>query len=91
MIIDAHELGYKYIYFHAKAEAKEGETANSIALIAENTDGKFDSGNPWLQTSQPNGFTIPVDNFYGKYKGDETVENPTNFQLEVRNSANEKI
>jgi|GEM_PF-6850778 len=91
LIIDAHELGYKYIYFHAKAEAKEGETANSIALIAENTDGKFDSGNPWLQTSQPNGFTIPVDNFYGKYIGDETVENPTNFQLEVRNSANEKI
>lgn len=90
LISDAHELGYKYIYFHMDATTKESadKSIGSVVLTTHNTDAKFSTGNDWLQVNLPTGITINVDDFYGKYKGDGYSDGAYIFATEFRDEDN---
>lgn len=88
LIVDAHELEYKYIYFNVDAVSQDGsDEIGSLVLYTTNTDAKFTNGNGWDQINLPAGITINVDNFYGTYNG-EYKDGATIFTSEFRNQSN---
>ncbi len=78
LIKDAHALGIKYLYFHIRGVAKNGETINSIPFARTTLAGEttFDvNGLTYIQDSNSfdsvargngNGVIINVDDFYDK-------------------------
>lgn len=87
LIVDAHELGYKYIYFNLDAVSSDGsDDIGAVVLFTANTKGTF-NGNGWNQINLPAGITINVDDFYGKYTG-EYKDGATIFTAEFRNQSN---
>ena len=98
LIQDAHELGFKYVYFHATmkgANTSETDTITSVVLSANNTNGNFaeNSSSVWQFDIGDAGFglALDVDNWYTTFAGEPNAEATTAFTFEGRNKKNEPV
>ena len=96
LIQDAHELGIKYVYFHATANGNNTsatDTITSMVVEAQTTTGKFsETSATYYQVNVGSdsgfGLMLDVENWYTTFSGDTTAEAATAFTISGRNSNN---